>query len=110
MDKSIATLLDKICQVYDFVLQDKTIAAIDSAKDTLLKIAQAVQESARFIAGYSETKIFCMASQTYCLLSLIVFSRGPFGEEHFLGNGCRGQALQRHTRRADATIPRLGNP
>lgn len=64
MDKSITALLEKICQVYEFVLQDKTLARIDSTKDTLLQIAQAVQESAQFIAGYSKTKSFCMALQT----------------------------------------------
>ncbi|KAL4073021.1 WD40-repeat-containing domain protein [Scleroderma yunnanense] len=58
IDKSVAGLLDKINQVYEFMLQDKMLAKIGSTKDTLLQIAQAVQESTQFIVNYSKTKHF----------------------------------------------------
>ncbi|KIM56977.1 hypothetical protein SCLCIDRAFT_192048 [Scleroderma citrinum Foug A] len=58
LDDDIGTLLSKISQTYQFIMEDETLAKIDAMKDTLTQIAQVVQEGAQFIVKYAETSSF----------------------------------------------------
>ncbi|KAL4071517.1 quinon protein alcohol dehydrogenase-like superfamily [Scleroderma yunnanense] len=58
LDDDIGTLLAKISQTYQFIMEDETLAKIDAMKDTLAEIAQVVQETAQFIVKYAETSNF----------------------------------------------------
>ena len=60
-------LLTRIRQVYELILENKSSSKINSARDVLGEIAQAVLECAHFIAKYSETEKFCML--VICVLS-----------------------------------------
>ena len=60
LDQSISSLLLKINNVYEFLLEEDTLSDVDPMKDTLARIAQIISECAQFVKNYSETKDFCM--------------------------------------------------
>ncbi|KAG1848541.1 hypothetical protein DFJ58DRAFT_467239 [Suillus subalutaceus] len=57
-DTAVLKLLDKLCEVYNFILQDELRSKISSMCTILGKISQQTRECARFIQNYSETKEF----------------------------------------------------
>jgi len=59
LDQSISDLLLKVQTVYEFLLEENTLSNLDTMKDTLARIAQAISNCAQFIKNYSETKSFC---------------------------------------------------
>ncbi|KAL4062780.1 WD40-repeat-containing domain protein [Scleroderma yunnanense] len=58
LDQSVSSLLEKIQRVYKFLLEEDTLANLDTMKDTLARIAHVISNSAQFIKDYSETKNF----------------------------------------------------
>jgi len=60
LDHSLSSLLSKIQNVYEFLLEEDTKANLDMMKDTLARIAEVVSSYAQFIENYSQTKNFCM--------------------------------------------------
>ncbi|KAG2144689.1 uncharacterized protein EDB93DRAFT_1337981 [Suillus bovinus] len=58
-DESVQRLLQKLDQVYGFIIQDDNLFKVESMSDVVRKIAQQTLECARFIRDYSETKSFC---------------------------------------------------
>jgi len=59
LDHSISSLLIKVQNVYEFLLEKDTLSNLDMMKDTLARIAQVINNCAQFIQYYSETKSFC---------------------------------------------------
>ena len=59
LDQSISTLLLKVQNVYEFLLEEDTISNIEMMKDTLARIAHVISNCAQLIKNYSETKSFC---------------------------------------------------
>jgi len=59
LDASIATLLSRVGQTYELILENKSSSKINATKDILVQIAQIIRECATFISQYSETKSFC---------------------------------------------------
>jgi len=59
LDHSISSLLLKVQNVYEFLLEEDTLSNLDSMKDTLAHIAQMISNCAQFIKDYSETKSLC---------------------------------------------------
>ncbi|KAG2087913.1 uncharacterized protein F5147DRAFT_658845 [Suillus discolor] len=57
-DQAVHHLVDKLDQVYDFMIQDETLGQISSMRDILGQISQQTLECARFIRDYAETKSF----------------------------------------------------
>ncbi|KAG2094879.1 uncharacterized protein F5147DRAFT_763842, partial [Suillus discolor] len=57
-DRAVHCLVDKLDQVYNFMIQDETLDHISSMRDILGQISQQTLECARFIRDYSETKSF----------------------------------------------------
>ncbi|KAG2136373.1 uncharacterized protein EDB93DRAFT_1106927 [Suillus bovinus] len=72
-DQAVNRLVDKLEQVYDFVMQDETLGQISSMRGILGQISQQTLECARFIRDYSETKSFCesLSYSTFLMLSLL---------------------------------------
>ena len=58
-DESISTLLSRVGQTYELILEDRPPSKINATKDILVQIAQIIRECALFISQYSETKSFC---------------------------------------------------
>ncbi|KAG1864454.1 hypothetical protein C8R48DRAFT_190107 [Suillus tomentosus] len=57
-DQAVRALVDKLDQVYDFMIQDETLGQISSMLSILGQISQQTLESACFIRDYPETKSF----------------------------------------------------
>ncbi|KAG2136356.1 uncharacterized protein EDB93DRAFT_1231725, partial [Suillus bovinus] len=57
-DQADHRLVDKLEQVYDFMMQDETLGHISSMRGIVGQISQQTLECARFIRDYSETKNF----------------------------------------------------
>ncbi|KAG2343552.1 WD40 repeat-like protein [Suillus weaverae] len=57
-DKGILRLLEKLGQVYDFMMQDKTLGGIQSMQSIVGRIVQQTLECSQFIKDYSTTKNF----------------------------------------------------
>ncbi|KAG1868778.1 hypothetical protein C8R48DRAFT_120095 [Suillus tomentosus] len=72
-DQAVHHLVDKLDQVFDFMIQDETLGQISSMRGILGQISQQTLECARFIRDYSETKSFCESSSccTFHALSLL---------------------------------------
>ncbi|KAI6167650.1 hypothetical protein EDD17DRAFT_1533716, partial [Pisolithus thermaeus] len=66
IDDDMFDLFDTLRTVYNFLLEDDIIQNINSMKETLGKIAQVINDAARFIKNYSETTKFCV-SVTFCI-------------------------------------------
>ncbi|KAG1870459.1 hypothetical protein C8R48DRAFT_670822 [Suillus tomentosus] len=58
-DESVDRLLQKLDEVYGFIIRDENLSKVESMHDVIGKIAQQTLECARFIREYSETKSFC---------------------------------------------------
>ena len=58
-DAAVGDLVIGIQQAYELILENGSQAKINSSKDVLVKIAQALQECSQFIIKYPETKNFC---------------------------------------------------
>jgi hypothetical protein len=73
-DQEVLGLVNKLDQVYGFMIQDDTLGQISSMRGILGQISQQTLECARFIRDYSETKSFCESSNccTYHILSLLL--------------------------------------
>ncbi|KAL4066459.1 WD40-repeat-containing domain protein [Scleroderma yunnanense] len=54
LNKSVSNLLEKIQCVYNFLLEEDTLANLDTMKDTLGSIAQVISSCAQFVKNYSE--------------------------------------------------------
>ncbi|KAI6103917.1 hypothetical protein EV401DRAFT_676782 [Pisolithus croceorrhizus] len=59
IDGDMLDIFDTVRAVYEFLLEDDTIQNINSMKETLGKIAQVINDAARFIKNYSDTTSFC---------------------------------------------------
>ncbi|KAG2107521.1 uncharacterized protein F5147DRAFT_761311 [Suillus discolor] len=57
-DAAVLILLEKLCQVYGFITQDRMLGQISSMRIILGQISQQTFECAQFIQKYSETKNF----------------------------------------------------
>ncbi|KIK36383.1 hypothetical protein CY34DRAFT_811336, partial [Suillus luteus UH-Slu-Lm8-n1] len=57
-DQAVHSLVDKLDQVYGFMIQDDTLSQISSMRGILGQISQQTLGCARFIRDYSETKSF----------------------------------------------------
>ncbi|KAG2105777.1 uncharacterized protein F5147DRAFT_237247 [Suillus discolor] len=57
-DQGILRLLEKLGQVYDFMMQDKTLGGIPSMQGIVGRIVQQTFECSQFIKDYSATKSF----------------------------------------------------
>jgi len=77
-DQAVHRLVDKLDQVYGFMIQDETLGQISSMRDILGQISQQTLECARFIRDYSETKSFCesLSCCTFNILTLLLLSQG----------------------------------
>jgi len=73
-DQAVLGLVDKLDQVYGFMIQDEMLGQISSMRGILGQISQQTLECARFIRDYSETKSFCESSSCcmYHILSLLL--------------------------------------
>ncbi|KIM52206.1 hypothetical protein SCLCIDRAFT_573911 [Scleroderma citrinum Foug A] len=58
LDASIGGLVTRIEQTYELILENRSSSKINATKDSIVEIAQVVQECAQFITKYSETKAF----------------------------------------------------
>ncbi|KAG6328296.1 hypothetical protein ID866_10793, partial [Astraeus odoratus] len=58
LDTGIRDLLCKVGQTYQFIMEDDALSKISMMQDKLEQLAHVVQESAQFIAKYSETTNF----------------------------------------------------
>ncbi|KAL4075164.1 hypothetical protein V8B97DRAFT_1544571 [Scleroderma yunnanense] len=58
LDSSVSSLLAKVQNVYEFLLEKDTLSNLCTMKDTLARIAQVINNYAQFIKNYSETKNF----------------------------------------------------
>lgn len=67
-DQGILQLLQKLGQVYDFIIQDKTLAGIPSMQGIVGRIVQQTLERSQFIKDYSATKSFYEESTNYDVL------------------------------------------
>lgn len=57
-DKAVLRLVHKVAEVYDFILQDKTLGQISSMHNIVGQISQQTLDCAHFIRDYSRTKNF----------------------------------------------------
>jgi hypothetical protein len=73
-DQAVLVLVNKLDQVYGFMIQDETLGQISSMRSILGQISQQILECARFIRDYSETKSFCESSSccTFHILSFLL--------------------------------------
>jgi len=73
-DQAVHILVDKLDQVYGFMIQEETLSQISSMRDILGRISRQTLECARFIRDYAETKSFCESSSccTFHTLSLLL--------------------------------------
>jgi hypothetical protein len=73
-DQAVLGLVNKLDQVYDFMIQDNTLRQISSMRSILGQISQQTLECTRFIRDYAETKSFCEFSSccTFYILSLLL--------------------------------------
>jgi hypothetical protein len=71
-DQAVHSLVDKLDQVYSFMIQDHTLSQISSMRGILGQISQQVLGCARFIRDYSETKSFCESSSC-CTFHVLTF-------------------------------------
>jgi hypothetical protein len=73
-DQAVLVLVNKLDQVYGFMIQDETLGQISSMRSILGQISQQTLECARFIRDYSETKSFCESSSccTFRILSFLL--------------------------------------
>ena len=69
-------LITRIKQTYELILENKSSSKINSARDVLGEIAQAVLECAHFIAKYSETRNFCMLATCVLGIKCLIFPIG----------------------------------
>jgi hypothetical protein len=58
-DKAVLRLVNKVAEVYGFMLQDKTLGQISQMRDIVGQISQQTLDCAHFIRDYSRTKNFC---------------------------------------------------
>ena len=92
-DASIGDLVTGIRQAYELILENRSLSKINSSKDVLVKIAQALQERSQFIIKYSETKIFCALVITVIAIALSSFCRVLSPEERSLGDSYQNHQL-----------------
>jgi hypothetical protein len=73
-DQAVLGLINKLDQVYSFMIQDETLGQISSMRSILGQISQQTLECARFIRDYSETKSFCefLSCCTFHILSFLL--------------------------------------
>jgi hypothetical protein len=58
-DAAVLKLIEKLCEVYEFVTQNEKLSQILSMSAILGKISQQIRECAHFIKDYSEISNFC---------------------------------------------------
>ncbi|KAG2108716.1 uncharacterized protein F5147DRAFT_576621 [Suillus discolor] len=78
-DQAVHRLVDKLDQVFGFMIQDETLSQISSMRGILGQISQQTLECARFIRDYSETKSFCESSSC-CTFHMLRFPPITTGE------------------------------
>ncbi|KAG2335746.1 hypothetical protein BDR05DRAFT_1006495 [Suillus weaverae] len=67
-DQRIFRLLEKLGQVYNFMMEDSTLGGIPSMQSIIGRLVQQTLECAQFIKDYSATKNFCEEFTNYCAL------------------------------------------
>jgi hypothetical protein len=67
-DQATFRLLEKLGQVYSFMMQDNTLGGIPSMQSIIGRIVQQTLECSQFIKDYSATKNFCEEVMNYCAL------------------------------------------
>jgi hypothetical protein len=70
-DQAVLGLINKLDQVYGFMIQDETLGQISSMRSILGQISQQTLECARFIRDYAETKSFCEFSSC-CTFNILI--------------------------------------
>lgn len=96
-DAAVLKLLDKLSEVYRFIIQDDVLAQILSMCAILGKISHQVCECAQFISDYSYIKNFY---ECYKLLhyvpsqALTIITRDETQQEYCLGNDTYDPKLQ----------------
>jgi hypothetical protein len=73
-DAALLKLLDKLYEIYSFIIQDEMLGQISSMRVILGKISQQTRECAHFIRSYSETKNFC---ECHKLLRSVPYRASP---------------------------------
>ncbi|KAI6137506.1 hypothetical protein EDD17DRAFT_1747892 [Pisolithus thermaeus] len=58
LDNEVSGLLNTIKDVYEFLMEEDTIAKIDIMKETLGKISQEIKDAAEFVIKYTQKKNF----------------------------------------------------
>jgi len=61
MDQSVHNLLEKISDVYAFLIEPHTLEKVTQIKEPLLKISELMPKCVNFIQKYSQIKSFCMS-------------------------------------------------
>jgi hypothetical protein len=73
-DAALLKLLDKLYEVYSFIIQDEMLGQISSMRAILGKISQQTRECAHFIRSYSETRNLC---ECHKLLRYVPYRASP---------------------------------
>ena len=108
-DTSIGDLVTGIQQVYELILENRSLSKINSSKDVLVQIAQVVQECSQFIIKYSETKNFCALVMAVISIAISSVHRVSSREECFLGDCDQSHQLYLGTTGADAKFSKSPN-
>ena len=85
-DASIGNLVAGIHQVYELILENGSPSKINSSKNVLVEIAQAVQECSQFVMKYPEIENFCALVMPVIFIFILSFSRVLSWEECSLGD------------------------
>ena len=108
-DTSLGDLVTGIQQAYELILENRSLAKINSSKDVLVEIAQVVQECSQFVINYSETKSFCALVIPVISIAISSFRRVLPREECFLGDSDQSRQLQLGATGADAKVSKCHN-
>jgi hypothetical protein len=85
LDNAVCDLLQKVSEVYDFMMEDGRLADISSMQKLYGNLARQVQECADFIIHYSETKSACESNPLRLSLTLdgCLLHRDETWQAHF---------------------------
>ena len=108
-DTSLGDIVTGIQQAYELILENRSLAKINSSKDVLVEIAQVVQECSQFVINYSETKKFCALVIPIISIAILSFRRVLPREECFLGGSDQSRQLQLGATGADAKVSKCPN-
>ena len=85
LDDAVCGLLQKVSEVYDFMMEDGRLAKISSMQKLYGNLAQQILECADFIVHYSETKNACESNPLHISLTLdgCLLRRDETWQAHF---------------------------